>query len=310
MQRAKVASLSGIVPPVGGHRPGKIVKGLVEQRPEKSGLVGGGVVDGLEYPVDHLLLPGMGRTLRVVVDDHRIFAALLDPSHLLLPATNIRGDNEGHDGAPDAHGVRAVEDAIPADAPLIGPPQRVLLLHCHLDIQGRSRVIMVERGEVIIAANVAAVDWQKLGESRFLGLEDVVRSGSLIALGLEIQGIGRRGDLEERDLAYQTPQIVHALGDFTLLERRLSLRPDEADACEVGLVVNEKQSAVLQRSVVVDELNEAVEIMHLLLRDNHDLSAQLVTGQLARHVHDVENEKLVVLDEFREVLAETGHGLS
>ena len=67
-------------------------------------MIGGCVMDGLEDPVHHLLLPGVRGALRVVVDDHRVFA-LPGPRSLLLPPADIGRDDEGHDGASDADGI-------------------------------------------------------------------------------------------------------------------------------------------------------------------------------------------------------------
>src|SRR6185437_2600085 len=67
--------------------------------------------------------------------------------------------------------------------------------------------------------------------------------------------------------------------------------------------------AIVQVFVLLDELDEAVEISGLLLRDDNHLPAQLAAAQLAWQVHDVEHQKLVILNELREVTLKATNGL-
>ena len=54
--------------------------------------------------------------------------------------------------------VRAVKHAVPTDAPLVRPAERVLFQSRHFDNQFLARIGLVERSEIVVPADIAIMD--------------------------------------------------------------------------------------------------------------------------------------------------------
>src|SRR5438046_693436 len=93
---------------------------------------------------------------------------------------------------------------------------------------------------------------QKLSERRFLGFENVTLIWrDFVILGLQIQRIWGRSDLEVRDLADESAQCVHLFGDLSLFNIRLIFLVYKSHAGEVGLVIDYENAAALEIGIVL-----------------------------------------------------------
>jgi len=125
------------------------------------------------------------------------------------------------------------------------------------------------------------------------------------------EGIRRRCDLEIRHFAHEPAQRVELLGDLALLDLRLVFLADEADACEIGFIIDDEDSAAFEiRIVRIKKLNYPFQIFRLFLRDNNELAPLLALGELARLLHDVENQDFIFIDELPKIAAKASDGLS
>jgi len=116
--------------------------------------------------------------------------------------------------------------------------------------------------------------------------------------------------LKVSHLADEPSQLVYLLRDLALLSLGLVFFADKPDTCEVGFVVNDENPPALELGIItVEKLDYPRQVFCLLLRDDDELPAPLALSELARRLHDIEDEDFIFLDEVTKIISEARYSL-